>query len=198
MNKTDFLKNVKEAMPPVPLKNMTRALSFLGKRIDSRIRDAASEEAAIEDLGSVERFAKLATACVPLYSILKARVLPKRKLRTAERILVAVTSPLWLLGLLLAELLMLGLCAAVCFVAFAVYAVDLMAAVCFVLSLVSVPLDVIRGGYLKGALALLVCAACAFLTLLFFAASIGISKKVGQWCVCLNAAIKTKLTKRSS
>jgi len=190
-----LLRELKDTLPSLPEKPLSRALSFVGKRIDIRLRNQDAEGQSNEPL-SLPWYRALTISCVPLFSIIMHRVMPDRKLRPGETFLAVLTSPLWFLGLLLAEVLMLGLCAAIWCLAFAVYTVDLAAGVGFILSLVSIPLDIIQGGYVKAVLSLLLCAVLGFLMVLLFAASIAISQKISGWCVRLCAAIKTKITRK--
>lgn len=100
MNKQAFLTLLRDALRGLPQDELEERLAFYAEMIDDRTEDGMTEEDAVKALGSVEEVTSQIVADIPLAKIAKETFAPKRRLKTWEIVLLAVSSPLWLsLGL---------------------------------------------------------------------------------------------------
>ena len=96
MDKQTFIAELRARLSGLPQQELEDRLSFYCEMIDDRIEDGNSEEDAISNIGSVETIAAEIISDIPLSKIAKERIKPKRRLRAAETVLIAVGSPIWI------------------------------------------------------------------------------------------------------
>lgn len=96
MDKQTFIAELRARLSGLPQQELEDRLSFYCEMIDDRIEDGNSEEDAISNIGSVETIAAEIISDIPLSKIAKERIKPKRRLRAAEIVLIAVGSPIWI------------------------------------------------------------------------------------------------------
>ena len=96
MDKQTFITELRARLSGLPQQELEDRLSFYCEMIDDRIEDGNSEEDAISNIGSVETIAAEIISDIPLSKIAKERIKPKRRLRAAEIVLIAVGSPIWI------------------------------------------------------------------------------------------------------
>lgn len=107
MNKTEFLEKLKCGLSGLPQNDIEERVNFYSEMIDDRMEEGYTEEAAIAEIGTVEKVVSQILDETPLSKIVKEKVRPKRVLRVWEIILLIVGSPLWIsLLAVLAVLLM--------------------------------------------------------------------------------------------
>ena len=96
MDKQTFIAELRARLSGLPQQELEDRLSFYCEMIDDRIEDGNSEEDAISNIGSVETIAAEIISDISLSKIAKERIKPKRRLRAAEIVLIAVGSPIWI------------------------------------------------------------------------------------------------------
>ena len=95
MTKIGFLLALRDKLAGLPRTELEERLSFYSEMIEDRIEDGLTEEEAVADIGSVDEIAAQIVSDVPLSSLVKEKIKPKRELRTWEIVLLAVGSPIW-------------------------------------------------------------------------------------------------------
>lgn len=122
MNQETFLEALRQRLQALPQQERERCVEDYRGMIYDRMEDGATEEQAIAELGSPEEIAGQILEEVPLSTLVKERVRPKRSLRGWEIALLILGAPLWLPLLLAAAAVALSLGIAALAVVFAVFA----------------------------------------------------------------------------
>lgn len=113
MTKKDFLTDLREGLEGLPREETEDRVAFYEEMILDRIEEGnLTEEEAVAELGTVEAVVNQIIADMPLKTIVRERVKPKRRLNALGIVLIVVGSPIWL-----------ALAAALLAVVIAVYAV---------------------------------------------------------------------------
>lgn len=112
MTKIQFLLTLSEKLAGLPREEVEARLNFYTEMIEDRMEEGFSEEDAVAAAGDPDEIAAQITQEIPFVKIAKEKIKPKRRLTTAEILLLIVGFPLWF------PLLM-----ALVSVAFSVYAV---------------------------------------------------------------------------
>ena len=129
MNQETFLNALRVRLRALPEAERERCVEDYRGMILDRMEDGASEAEAIAELGSPEEIAGQILEEVPLTTLVKERIRPKRSLRGWEIALLILGAPVWLPLLAAAFAVALSLTAAVFAVLFAVFATGLAALV---------------------------------------------------------------------
>lgn len=124
MNKKTYLTELKKGLAGFPSNDVAEWLSFYEEMIDDRVEDGLSEEAAIAELGDVQRVVSQILRETPLTRLVKERVKPRRSLRVWEILLLVLGSPIWLSLLIAAFAVVLSVYAALWSVIVSVWAVE--------------------------------------------------------------------------
>ena len=95
MDKMQFSAELRKALSGLPQSDVEERLSFYSEMIDDRMEEGLTEEEAVAKIGSVEEIASQIIADTPLTKIVKEKIKPKRALRTWEKVLLIVGSPVW-------------------------------------------------------------------------------------------------------
>ena len=96
MRKQEFLDALKMKLSGLPKQDVEDSLGFYSEMIDDKMEDGRTEEDAVSEIGSVGEISAQIIADIPLARIAKERVMPKRRLKTWEIVLLAIGSPAWL------------------------------------------------------------------------------------------------------
>ena len=124
MTKNEFLAELRRRLADIPPKDLDSSIDYYAEMIDDRMDDGMTEEEAVRAMGTPDEAAKQVLSEIPLASLLKNRIKPRRTLRTWEIVLLILGAPVWL-----------PLLAAAFAVSLAVYAVIWsVVAVCFAAS----------------------------------------------------------------
>ena len=95
MTKNEFLKALRLGLNGIPESETEERINFYGEIIDDRIDEGASEQEAVESLGSVDEIVSQIMSEIPLISLVREKVKPKRALKVFEIILLVLGSPIW-------------------------------------------------------------------------------------------------------
>lgn len=98
MNKTKFLKTLKDKLSKLPQNDINESISFYSEMIDDRIEDGLLEEEAVEDIGSIDDIAAQIIAERAPAKTVKTR----EKLTASEILAIILGSPIWISLLLTA------------------------------------------------------------------------------------------------
>lgn len=95
MNKQDFLARLREGLSGLPRDDVEERLTFYSEMIDDRVEDGLSEEAAVAEIGPVDKIVSQIVAEIPLPRLVKERMKPKRRLQVWEIVLFILGFPVW-------------------------------------------------------------------------------------------------------
>ena len=109
MTKQEFLDQLRAGLAGMPPKDVEERIEFYGEMIDDRMEEGLSEEDAVLAVGSVERIVDQILAETPLAKLAKEKIKPTRALRAWEIVLLALGSPLWIVLLAAAFVIVLAL-----------------------------------------------------------------------------------------
>ena len=188
MKKQEFFEALKKRLSGVPNEELEERFGFLSEMIDDRIEEGTPEEEAVAALGSVDKVASQIVADIPLATLVKEKVRPKRKIKTWEIVLLALGSPIWLSLLVAAAVVILALCIVLWALVISLWAVFVSLAAC-ALALIAVGIGLAFAGRGLTGLALAgagsVCAGlsifCFFGCLASSKGSVILVKKIGIW-----------------
>lgn len=96
MTKAEFITELKKRLSGLPMRELEESLSFYGEMIDDRIEDGLSEEDAVKDVGEISEIAEQIISEIPLTTLAKERIKPKRRIKAWETVLLVLGSPIWL------------------------------------------------------------------------------------------------------
>ena len=96
MSKTEFLYELRRRLAGLPQAEIEERIAFYNEMIDDRVEEGLTEEEAVAEIGPVEEIVNQIMAEIPLTTIVRERVKPKRALRAWEIILLVLGSPIWL------------------------------------------------------------------------------------------------------
>lgn len=125
MTKTEFLEELKARLEGLPDGDVSASLDYYGEMLDDLMESGMAEEEAVASLGTAEAVAEQILLDTPLPKLVKARVKPKRRMRTWEVVLLAVGSPVWAPILLALGVVALAVYVSLWAVVISIYAVDL-------------------------------------------------------------------------
>lgn len=109
MTKEEFLLQLTNRLSPLPWEEIKDRWKFYSEMIDDRIEDGLSEEEAVAELGAVNDVATQILADVPLATLVKEKIKPKKRMRSWNIVLLILGFPLWFPLLLTALVVMLAL-----------------------------------------------------------------------------------------
>jgi uncharacterized membrane protein len=96
MTKNEFLQSLRVRLSELPREDVEERLGFYSEMIDDRIEEGLAEEVAVAELGNVETVARQIISEIPIVSIIKDKMRPKRRLHAWEIVLLSLGSPIWL------------------------------------------------------------------------------------------------------
>ena len=140
MSKQAFLARLRKELSGLPKDDIEERLAFYEEMIDGRTEEGLSEEEAVSVAGAIDEIVAQTIADISLPKIARERLLPKRRLKAWEIVLLALGSPIWLSLGIAAAAVILALYVSLWAVIVSLWAVFCALAACV---LVSVPTCVI-------------------------------------------------------
>lgn len=191
MTKQEFLDAVGAGLDGVSDEEKKKSLDFISEAIDDRIEDGMTEEEAINDIGSVKDTVGALLSDLPLRSVIRATVKPKKKGISGFAVfLIVLGAPLWLPLLIAASAVLfaifISILAVVLSVAVTVLGVFLAGIGC----IVGLAVFLIAGKPLTGILSLGAGLAAAGIALLFVPCVILLVKLFIRFTVAIPKFIK--------
>ena len=138
MNKDSFLNELRARLAGLPQADIEERIAFYNEMINDRMEDGLTEEEAVEEIGSVDEVVGQIMTEIPFASLVRTRVMPKRKLRTWELVLLIVGAPVWLPLAIAAAAVIFSLYIVIWSVLICLFAADLVLAAGTVCGLVSI------------------------------------------------------------
>lgn len=96
MKKLEFILALHNRLSGLPQEEAEERLLFYGEMIDDRMEEGMTEEEAVAAIGSVDAIVQQILADIPLSSLAKQWVKPKRRLSGGEILMLVLGSPIWL------------------------------------------------------------------------------------------------------
>ena len=96
MSKQAFLARLRKELSGLPKDDIEERLAFYEEMIDDRTKEGLSEEEAVSAAGAIDEIVAQTIADISLPKIARERLLPKRRLKAWEIVLLALGSPIWL------------------------------------------------------------------------------------------------------
>ena len=96
MNKQEFIELLRSKLSGLPEESVEDRISFYSEMIDDRIEAGFSEKEAIFALGSVDEIVEQIISDIPFKKIARDKIKPQRQLRGWEIALLIIGSPLWI------------------------------------------------------------------------------------------------------
>ena len=176
MTKTEFLEELKARLEGLPDGDVSASLDYYGEMLDDLMESGMAEEKAVASLGTAEAVAEQILLDTPLPKLVKARVKPKRRMRTWEVVLLAVGSPVWAPILLALGVVALAVYVSLWAVDISIYAVDLALGVGAVFGVGVGIGQLILAAPINGILLLAAGLVCGGLTIFLFFGCVGATK----------------------
>lgn len=95
MGKQEFLNRLREGLSGLPRDDLEERLNFYSEMIDDRVEEGLSEEAAVSEIGPVDRIISQILMETPITKLVKERVRPRHRLQIWEIILLVLGAPIW-------------------------------------------------------------------------------------------------------
>lgn len=125
MRKIEFIAALYEKLALLLPNEAEERVAFYAEMIDERMEEGLSEEEAVSQLGSVDEIVSQILADIPLSSLIREKVRPKRPVRAWEIVLLVLGFPLWFPLLLAAFAVLFSVYIAIWSVVISLWAVDI-------------------------------------------------------------------------
>ncbi len=96
MKKHEFLAELRRRLAGLSASDIEQSLDFYAEQINDRMEDGMTEEEAVAAMGPIDEIAAKILMEFPLVKVVRAKVKPKRRLRTWEIVLLILGAPLWI------------------------------------------------------------------------------------------------------
>ena len=150
MTKNEFLAELKDSLSGLPEEDVKERLEFFGEMIDDSMDEGLSEEQAVAKIGSVDSVVSQILEDTPLSRLVKQKIKPKRRMAAWEIVLLAAGSPLWIVLLAAALVVVLSVYIVIWSVAISIWSVFAAFAACAAALAAVAPGFMIAGRTLEG------------------------------------------------
>lgn len=96
MKKHEFLAALEKGLSGLPEAEIAARVAFFGEMIDDRMEEGLSEEEAVAAMGAPDELAAQIVKEMPLGTLIKEKIKPRRRLEAWEIVLLVVGAPLWI------------------------------------------------------------------------------------------------------
>ncbi len=196
MNKDAFLSALRNRLSGLPEEDIKMSLDYYNEIIDDRIEEGLSEEEAVLAVGSLEEIVSQILMDTSLPKLVKAKVKPKRTLKTWEIVLLVLGSPVWLPLLFAAACILLAVYIVLWSVILVLYSVDFSFAAGALAGIVGFFALLPTGNIAQGALFLGAGLFCSGITILLFIGFNRITQEVLTLSKKILLAIKTRFIRK--
>ena len=146
MTKQQFLLAIRQALSGLSANDLRESLEYYSEMIDDLIEDGKSEAEAVAAMGDPRQIARKILSEMPLPKLIKAKATPQKRRKRWQVVLLIAGSPLWIVLLAAALIVVLSVYIVLWSVVLSFYAVDLaFAAMGIALTLTS-PITALSGG----------------------------------------------------
>ena len=198
MDKAEFTQELRNKLSGLPQNEVDDRIMFYSEMIEDRVEEGATEEEVISELGSVEGVAKQIIAEVPITSIVKEKIQPKRKMGALEIILLILGSPIWISILITLFAVIISIYAALWSIVIALWASFVAFAVCALAGPVGIIIYACSGKLLSGVALLGAGIACGGFAILMFYLCVWVTKIMIRLTKKISYFVKRKLVGRAN
>ena len=96
MTKQEFLDELRKRLSKLPEKDLEERLTFYQEAIEDRIEEGLNEEAAVEEIGSIDEIVEQIAIYTPLLKTAKKKVYVKVNYKWWNLLIAVLGSPIWL------------------------------------------------------------------------------------------------------
>lgn len=196
MNKDAFLSALRDRLAGLPEKDIKMSLDYYNEIIDDRMEEGLSEEEAVQAVGDLEEIVSQILMDTSLPKLVKAKVKPKRTLKTWEIVLLVLGSPVWLPLLFAAACILLAVYIVLWSVILVLYSVDFSFAAGALAGIVGFFVSLPDGNIAQSALFLGGGVFCGGITILLFIGFNRITQEVLILSKKFLLAIKTRFIRK--
>ena len=196
MNKDAFLSALRDRLSGLPEEDIKMSLDYYNEIIDDRIEEGLGEEEAVLAVGDLEEIVSQILMDTSLPKLVKAKVKPKRTLKTWEIVLLVLGSPVWLPLLFAAACILLAVYIVLWSVILVLYSVDFSFAACALAGIVGFFVSLPVGNIAQGTLFLGAGLFCSGITILLFFGFNRITEEVLTLSKKFLLAIKTRFIRK--
>lgn len=132
LNKQEFISILRESLSGLPDGDVEERTAFYGEMIDDRLEDGLSEEDAVSEIGDPKEIGEQIISEFPFFKLVKAKLMPKRKLSSGTVIALLLGAPLWIPLVIAALSVVLSLYASAWAVVASLWAIDVALGLAFV------------------------------------------------------------------
>jgi uncharacterized membrane protein len=96
MKKHEFLQSLNARLERLPERERRESLAYYEEMIDDRMEEGFSEDAAVAAVGTLDEAVLHILEDIPMTRLLKKSMMPSRRLRAWEIVLLILGSPIWI------------------------------------------------------------------------------------------------------
>lgn len=178
MSKQAFLARLRKELSGLPKDDIEERLAFYEEMIDDRTEEGLSEEEAVSVAGAIDEIVAQTIADISLPKIARERLLPKRRLKAWEIVLLALGSPIWLSLGIAAAAVILALYVSLWAVIVSLWAVFGALAACVLVSVPACVISIAGGSAASGFAVLAAGIVCMGLSFFMFFGCKAITKAI--------------------
>lgn len=178
MSKQAFLARLRKELSGLPKDDIEERLAFYEEMIDDRTEEGLSEEEAVSAAGAIDEIVAQTIADISLPKIARERLLPKRRLKAWEIVLLALGSPIWLSLGIAAAAVILALYVSLWAVIVSLWAVFGALAACVLVSVPACVISIVGGSAASGFAVLAAGIVCMGLSIFMFFGCKAITKAI--------------------
>ena len=168
MRKQEFIEALEDRLSGLPQAELDKHLDDYSRLIIEQVSEGVSETDAVAELGNVESCARQILSEVPLWKILKERIVNMRRPKTWQIVLLALSAVIWLPLLLICLAVVLCIYSVAWIAILAAWAVQLAMGACALAGLVLGVMDAVRGEVFRGIVLIAAGVFCVGLSLFVF------------------------------
>lgn len=196
MNKTAFLSALRDRLSGLPEEDIRQSIDYYSEIVDDRIEEGLPEEEAVAALGSMEEIVSQILSETSLPKLVKAKVKPKRTLKTWEIVLLIAGSPVWAPLLLAAAVILLAVYIVLWAVILVLYSIVLSFSAGAVAGILGFFASMPSGSFVQGFAYLGAGFFCAGITILLFLGFNQITRNILHLSKKMLLNIKTRFIKK--
>ncbi len=196
MTKEEFLLELTHKLSPLPWEEIEDRWIFYSEMIDDRMDEGLSEDEAVAALGDVEEVAAQILADVPLSTVMKQTIKPKRRMKAWEIVLLILGFPVWCPVLLAVAAVALALYVCLWAVVVCLWTVPISLAACALGGMFAAVVFITSGNNTTGLAMIAAAMVCAGLAVFAFFGCAAASKGVVRLTKRMLLGTKRRLMKK--
>ena len=198
MNKEEFLQKLRSRLHIIPQNDIDECISFYSEMIDDFMEDGKSECDAVAKIGSIDNIVFQMVDNIPITTLVKKKITPKRSLTALEIVLLVAGFPLWFLLLVTFGAIIISLYVVMWALIISLWVVEFSFGITAVSGIVLAFTYLLSGNFMSLIMALGIGFTLIGITIFMFYACIYSSKGILSFSKKALRNIKLKLTKEDA